>query len=276
MSASPIADVEKDDRASAAGIALDVLYDNHAEYIARRDPLSFEARQILLEVVTFKIPHLLSVIPDGFNYRSISEVGCATGELIASYPEYGPDGDVLEKYGFDISPSNIKEAKNRYRNVTFSDAQFYDGPAVDVVVLSDILEHVPDDVDFLRRAGESASLVLVNLPLEDNWLNLRRPYGFSDKSGHLRRYTEEAGRALVVRAGLRIVSCVRVWSHETSYDVERRMLREQLLGSQYSGTWPVRCLKTLVHGLARGCRPFGRRLYPSNLIMSAARVDQTR
>lgn len=46
-----------------------------------------------------------------------------------------------------------------------------------MVIVSDVIEHVPDDAGFLRSAAGLGQIVLVNLPLEDNWLNDRRNYG---------------------------------------------------------------------------------------------------
>lgn len=112
-------------------------------------------------------------------------------------------------------------------------------------------------------------MVLVNLPLEDNWLNRNRQYGIGDESGHLRSYTLEDGLSLAARAGLNIVNWKQVWSHETNYDIQRRDLRRRYLGSAFSGNRFLGLVKAAVHFAARRVRPFGRSLYPSNLFFSA-------
>lgn len=243
------------------------LYDQKDEYQARRDPGSHNARQILLEVLKFKIPSLVSVMPKSFTYRSVLEVGCATGELVANFPasEYG-----LTRVGIDVSPRNVETAAARFPHVIFRSQDIHECSDVfDLVILSDVLEHVPADVELLRAAAERGSVVLVNLPLEKNWLNRNRAYGVDDPSGHLRAYSLENGLDLVERAGLRAIHWERAWSHESAYDVERRALRKRMLGRSHSGGILTGSLKALVHEFARVVPLFGRRLYPSNLFVSA-------
>lgn len=247
------------------------LYDGIDEYVARRDPDSHSTRQILLEVLEFKIPNLVSVLPDGFVYDSIAEVGSATGELIANFPaRNGP----LRRSGFDVSPLNVAAARARFPQVDCRAMDIRESEGSwDLVILSDVLEHVPDDVGLLAAAARRGSMVVVNLPLEVNWLNRARRYGTDDASGHLRAYSLEQGLDLARRAGLRVLRWTRVWSHETAFDVERRALRKAGTGYAYSGGPVARSIKVLVHESARVVPLLGRRLYPSNLFFSA-RVDR--
>jgi len=248
--------------------ALRELYDGNPEYVARRDASSHSARQIAMEVERFKIPELVAVLPAGFEYRRVMEIGCATGELLAGFPARGAE---ISKKGFDISPLNVAAARARYPHIDFVAGDFRESAEhADVVILSDILEHVPDDVGFLRDASKHAPVVLINLPLEVSWLNARRHYGLHDPSGHLRAYSLQQGLALVAEAGLRVLEWRQVWSHETDYDLNRRALRRECLGHAYSGSSLSRIAKAALHGVARHVRPFGRRFYPSNLFVSAA------
>ena len=74
----------------------------------------------------------------------------------------------------------------------------------DLLLLLDVLEHVPDDVEFLSSAVSDLAApeahVLVTVPA---WQSL-----FSQRDthlGHYRRYSIAAGRALVRDAGLRVL-----------------------------------------------------------------------
>jgi SAM-dependent methyltransferase len=249
--------------------ALRELYDDNPEYVARRDASSHSARQIDLEVRRFKVAGLLAVLPPDFGYRRVTEIGCATGELLAAFP--GRDGTDTVKKGFDISPLNVAAARSRYPHIEFVAGDFRASEdRADIVILSDILEHVPDDVGFLRAAALRGAVVLINLPLEVNWLNARRKYGLQDPSGHLRTYSLQQGFDLLSAAGLEILHWRQLWSHETQYDCERRSLRRECLGHAYSGGPATRVVKGVLHTLARAAPTFGRRLYPSNLFVSAA------
>lgn len=254
------------------GVDFSALYDAHPDYVARRDGGSIAEALVNLEVRLFKLPGLMSVLPQGTRLRSAVEIGCATGELIATLPvELGG-----RRVGLDISPANVAAARKRFPAVEFHCGDFHDAglSGFDAVVMSDVLEHVPDDEGFLRDAARLGSLVLVNLPLEDNWLNDRRAYGTNDVSGHLRRYSLAQGLALVERAGLEMVSYKQVWMHETPTETARRELLREHTGVAYSGRWPVARLKQLMFATATAVRPFGRRLFASKLLAAARRPSE--
>ena len=101
-------------------IEFRTLYDDMEEYILRRDPESYNAQRIRLEIEYFKIPSLLEVLPNNFIYNSVAEIGCATGEIISTFP--GPD--IKQRVGFDISPLNIQAAKQRFPEVIFEKGDF--------------------------------------------------------------------------------------------------------------------------------------------------------
>lgn len=243
------------------------LYDAHPEYVARRAGGSFEQAQVDIEVRLFKLPHLMGLLPRGTALASVLEIGCATGELIAAVP-VRPGG---RRTGIDISAANIAAARARFPQVDFHCGDFHalDPVPFDAVILSDVLEHVPDDAAFLRDAAALADQVLVNLPLEDNWLNRRRRYGPDDASGHLRKYSLAEGLALVERAGLQVLTHTQVWVHETAAEPARRALRRERTGQAYAGTWPSRTLRRAVFAVATATPPLGRRLFASNLFVAA-------
>lgn len=244
------------------------LYDSHPEYDARRRENSAERAQIQLEVEYFKLPHLLRQL-NGERIRSVLEIGCATGELIAAFPII--EGGV--RMGIDISPRNIDAARERFPFVQFQSGDFrqLDLPKFDVVILSDILEHVLDDANFLFDASNLATQVLVNLPLECNWLNRNRSYGPADISGHLRSYDLNQGLDLFRRAGLEVRSWQRVWIHETEAEKLRRNLRAQQHGRAYAGGPVGSAIRQSISAMATAFPPLGRRLFASNLFALASK-----
>ena len=257
------------DAAQAGDVDFSALYDEHPEYVARRGAGSLAQAQVDLEARLFKLPGLMGVLPAGRPLRRVLEIGCATGEVIAAVP-VEPGG---RRVGLDISPANIAAARARFPEVEFHDGDFRAAglAGFDAVIMSDVLEHVPDDVAFLRDAAALGELVLVNLPLEDNWLNDRRAYGPDDVSGHLRRYSLADGLALFERAGLEVLAYRQVWVHETPTEPARRALRRERLGAAYSGPWPVALAKGAVFAAATAVKPLGRRLFASNLFAAARR-----
>ncbi len=257
-----------DERSSApAGVDFSALYDEHPEYVARRASGSFEQAQIDIEVRLFKLPQLLRLLPPGHDVHSVLEIGCATGELIAALP-LQPGG---RKLGMDISAANVVAAQARFPEVEFRCGDFREcgHERFGAVIMSDVLEHVPDDEAFLRDAATLGDTVLVNLPIEDNWLNRNRAYGPNDVSGHLRRYSLVDGLALFERAGLEVTAFAQVWVHETPTEAARRALRRERLGAAYSGGWPQRVVKHAVFATSAAVPAIGRRLFASNLFAAA-------
>jgi hypothetical protein len=116
----------------------------------------------------------------------------------------------------DISSENIKVARDLYPGGTFFQGTIDDFNTVfrnkaftkfDLVILSDIIEHVPDDLRFLSAVKEISSYVLINLPLEKCYKNRNRKYGMEDPSGHLRCYDKKEALSLISKAGLNIINC---------------------------------------------------------------------
>jgi SAM-dependent methyltransferase len=243
------------------------LYDEHADYTARRREGSFAQAQIALEVAEFKVPNLVRLLPSGYRPRRILEIGCATGELIAGFP-VAAGGD---RVGVDISASNVETARARFPSALFHAGDFRQlvEQPFDCVILSDVLEHVENDADFLASAANLGRYVLVNLPLEDNWLNRHRAYGPNDVSGHLRKYSIDQGLAMFARAGMRVIDHHRVWVHETPVERSRRELRLRHVGAAFGGSPVRRWAKRAVFALARVAPLFGRRLFDSNLFVIA-------
>jgi hypothetical protein len=139
-----------------------------------------------------------------------------------------------------------------------------------LVILSDILEHVPDDAQLLREAAKVAKVLLINLPLEKCLTYMFRQYGPDDPSGHLRWYSLSDGLRLVERADLRVVAHTRVWVMETRYELMRQDLNRQLLGAPFSGGWLTRGGKRLFFSFCNAFQPMGRVMFPSNLFASLA------
>ena len=252
-----------------AGVDYSALYDEHPDYVARRASGSFEQAQIDIEVRLFKLPQLLRLLPPGRVLGSVLEIGCATGELIGAVPVQAGG----RKLGMDISAANVAAARSRFPDIEFRCGDFREarGERFDAVIMSDVLEHVPDDEAFLRDAAALGETVLVNLPLEDNWLNRNRAYGPDDVSGHLRRYSRAEGLALFERAGLAVTAFAQVWVHETATEPARRALRRERLGSEYSGAWPLRMAKHAVFATAAAVPAIGRRVFASNLFAAACK-----
>ncbi len=95
--------------------------------------------------------------------KRILEIGCATGSLLASLePEYG--------LGIDISEKMIEIARGKYPWLNFAVSDIgtlnIDGK-FDYVILSNLLEYIPDCLDFFQKikrfCSHNARVVITNV-----------------------------------------------------------------------------------------------------------------
>ena len=141
----------------------------------------------------------------------ILDVGCASGVVAYEVAERA----MAYVVGMDVSAELIAQARERYPHprVTFmvGDVRYQlpDGP-IDVVILSNVLEHLTERPAFLSRLMEllSPSRFLIRVPLFDrDWrVPLKRELGVEWRLDltHEVEYTVESFSEEMVNAGLRI------------------------------------------------------------------------
>jgi 2-polyprenyl-3-methyl-5-hydroxy-6-metoxy-1,4-benzoquinol methylase len=148
----------------------------------------------------------------------VLDVGCGKGEL--AY-DLATRGGVLVT-GIDVNAGSLAFARVRFPSdrleLVEADAlEWVPSTPYDVVVLSNVLEHVADRVGLLRRLVELArpDRLLIRVPvLERDWLvGLRRELGipyFSDPT-HQTEYSPEQLEAELRDAGLRLDELLHRW-----------------------------------------------------------------
>jgi len=102
---------------------------------------------------------------------SYADVGCGGGGAAALVAEgLRQDGHCLEEVaGYDISPHVLTL---RHKEVTFYYEDFCKVDAeYDVVTLFDVMEHVPNPVDFLKGVAERCSFIGLHIPLDRSLMN---------------------------------------------------------------------------------------------------------
>ncbi len=190
---------------------IGLLYSKKEKYLKELDASSYEFQRLLIETLEWKIPNLALVIPPSFFAQKVAEIGCFNGHLIANIAINGNRNFV--RYGYDVNNYAIDCGKKIYNNVSFYCQDIFEAEEhFDLLILSDIIEHIEYDRDFLRNCSSLSKNILINLPLEKCINNMNRSYGYNDPSGHLRSYSLKSALNLINKSGLRVVtqnvSCV--------------------------------------------------------------------
>jgi len=150
---------------------------------------------------------LLRRNPGCAGIRTLADVGCGSGAatiaVVADMVELG--FELAEAVGYDISPH---VASLRHPRVRFVHEDFVASEgAYDLVTLFDVVEHVPDPIEFLRLVSRRARFVGLHLPLDDS-LNCAARDLFRSSlrdPGHLIALDTAAALNLLAFAGLRVV-----------------------------------------------------------------------
>ena len=141
----------------------------------------------------------------------VLDIGCGIGVVAHDIAEKAE----AEVVGVDLSETNITAARRRYahpgvRYVVGDALQALPGERFDVVVLSNVLEHLSSRPEFLRRMQSTAqpSRLLIRVPLfERDWrVPLKRELGVDWRLDptHETEYTLESFAEEMTAAGLRI------------------------------------------------------------------------
>lgn len=138
----------------------------------------------------------------------VLDIGCGNGALT-----YDIAKKAKHVYGIDFNEKNIEYAKKKYNaaNITYiiGDATNYQfNKNFDVIVLSNVLEHIENRIEFLKRIKPLAKAFLIRVPMINrDWVVLYKkelglPY-LSDPS-HYTEYTLESFIEELNQAGLNI------------------------------------------------------------------------
>lgn len=133
---------------------------------------------------------------------SVCEVGCGAGEVLRTLHEHFGGQCV----GYEISPDAYRLAIARAGpglEFRLGDAAA-DDSHYDLMLLLDVVEHVPDSVAFLTSLRHKADAAIMHIPLELSVQSILRP-GRLERSrrtlGHVHFYNAELARATVREAG---------------------------------------------------------------------------
>lgn len=116
---------------------------------------------------------------------TILDFGCGLGDAIPVYREHFPKARLM---GLDISSAAIEQCRRRHGTV----AEFHQGgpgdipPGVDVIIASNVLEHLDSEMEVVRRLMRKCADLYVVVPYREHPLHVE----------HVRAYDKEHFAAL--------------------------------------------------------------------------------
>lgn len=165
-----------------------------------------------IRILKWKAANLLNLYfrNDEIICDSICEIGGAEGIVIDAI---NSQIRCAKADNYDISKVFCEIGEKRYPEIIFHNYDFLQKPEYhDLVVLSDVTEHVDDDKIFLEKVKEYSKYLLIKIPIEKCFFNSKfiyiisfkkRPkdltFGPSHINGHLRGYSIRQAKRFVSR-----------------------------------------------------------------------------
>lgn len=172
----------------------------------------YDGRRSLLE---WKAERLSDLVPDHIHFTNALEIGAAEGIVIDRLRELL---HIETCVAIDISDVFLSHGIKEHLKVTFLR---YDGStlphrdkSIDVIILSDIIEHISDLQSFFREVRRVGKYVLLKAPLDRYlWRKLiAAPLGRSFQvgpghpDGHLHEFSKRGLERMLKRFGLKILN----------------------------------------------------------------------
>jgi len=148
------------------------------------------------------------MVKNGISASTVCEVGCGAGEILRQLSDtYSSD---ISYTGFEISPQAYQLCKTRQN----AKIQFYlddlsqrENVFYDVLLVIDVIEHVEDLFDFLRRIRARATYKVFHIPLDMFVLNILKGSNLSRgvvHPGHVHFFTKHIALEILRREGYEI------------------------------------------------------------------------
>ena len=139
--------------------------------------------------------------------NSVAEIGCGAGGVIAQLHKMLPVG--IDFHGFDIAPDAVAMAKEKEcERLHFHQEDLLENKDVfDLLLVIDVIEHVPDYLGFLEGCRDKARFKLYHIPLDIHVSSVTRGSIMEARTGagHLHYFSAESAVASLIDTGHKIL-----------------------------------------------------------------------
>lgn len=140
--------------------------------------------------------------------KSIVEVGCGAGGILASLQATYPEADYT---GFEIAP-DVRKFWEKYENngIKFSVSDFLTEQTshFEILLLLDVIEHVPNPSEFLTSLKGRADYYVFHIPLDLSAVSVVREQPLlhvREKVGHIHYFTKGLALSLIRESGFQVI-----------------------------------------------------------------------
>jgi len=164
------------------------------------------------------ITDFLGFFTDNINASdTVLEIGCAYGHVASRIAEKAKHVTAI-----DVRRDAIEKARQQFNrsNISFISADFFDFAdenKFDVVIMSNVLEHIEDRRRFLEKSAALGGRLLIRVPAFDrDWMvPYKKKLGLEWRlnKGHEVEYTEDMLREELGRAGLSVEYLCCKWGN---------------------------------------------------------------
>lgn len=176
---------------------------------------------------------------NGVSFDNVAEIGCGTGEILVQLSNMYPNARFS---GYEISPHAFRMAEQKQRPLVsfhFGDMLQEVPKSYDVLLVIDVIEHVPDFLGFIQGVKNHAKLKVFHIPLDLSAQSLIRSWpilNLRKNVGHIHYFFKETAEAALSDCGYKII--------DSRYTASRLELPNQALSSRLMAL-PRRCFYKL-------------------------------
>lgn len=172
----------------------------------------------------WKCGRILEMLGDAAGVDSVCEVGCGAGEILRQLHERRPAINRLVGYEIAEAPFRMATDRSTDRLSFVLGAAADDPETFDLMLIMDVIEHVPDPIAFLANVRFKARRTLVHIPLDLSAQSVLRPsrlMTIRSTVGHIHHFTPETALATLADAGY----AIRSHSLSRSFDVRPQSIK---------------------------------------------------
>lgn len=186
------------------GVAVSKPYESYesGDYLAKNPTWDEEDSE-------WKAGHVLKMFDRNHLVpQSVVEVGCGAGGVLASLHDVLPDAAYS---GFEIAPDASRFwEKHRARKISFQVRDFLQEKTehFSVLLLLDVIEHVPNPFEFLSQLIGRADYYVFHIPLDLSAMSVARESPLllvRQKVGHIHYFTKGLALSLVQESGFEVI-----------------------------------------------------------------------